>query len=126
MIYDEIRDEFGALLFLPYTNSRVRSEPCIYNGSRVSEVEIDSYERGYRCVRGLWTANTECVTDVRISNVDNTYYVSIYPKHTIKTGKGEEYKIPESFERTTQGLHSRFFSVDGLLVNDASNLRKLI
>jgi hypothetical protein len=83
--HDEIRDELSDLASKALAPSAVRDEPKIYtcrNSEEKSEKENQANsvkrlfrnnrneDRGDILIRGLWWRSTDCIIDVRITDVD--------------------------------------------------------
>jgi hypothetical protein len=81
----EIRDELASLASRAFTPSAVRNEPLMHDGAnehmrtlpnKVTNHDADKEaatgedERGDFLIRGFWTAGTDCILDVRVTDRD--------------------------------------------------------
>eukprot|EP00978_Attheya_sp_CCMP212_P020015 scaffold56827_cov52-Attheya_sp.AAC.2 len=89
--HDEIKDELGQLAGKALKPSAIRDEPLINNGRKVecssdapteadlsttppSPVIRDNDNQGDLMIRGFWSRGTDCIVDVRITDLDSKSY----------------------------------------------------
>ena len=136
--HNEIRDELSDLAIKAFTNSAVRDEPKIHP-SRASEPKSDqksqenSVKRLYRnnanedrgdiLIRGLWANGTDCIIDVRITDVDAKSQRS-RPSHKVLDAHEKEKKKKYLGACLEQRRHFSPFvvSTDGLIGKESRTL----
>jgi hypothetical protein len=91
--YNEIKDELGQLAGKALKLSAIRNEPLINNGRKVecssdaptdadhlskaplsSPVVRDNNNQGDLMIHGFWLGGTDCIVDVRITDLDSKSY----------------------------------------------------
>ena len=77
--HDEIKFELQDLATRARIPSVVRDEPQIYPGR--SAVVEETEERGDLLIRNIWKHQTDCMLDVRITNLDAPFNI----QHSSKT-----------------------------------------
>jgi hypothetical protein len=129
--HNKIRDELSDLASKAFFPSAVRDEPIIHT-SRASEPRSSpgkpaspavkrlfqnnrTEDRDDILVRGLWARGTDCIIDVRITDVDAKSQRSKDPLKVFKSPReGEEKEAPRGMPRATlallslRGIHGRF------------------
>lgn len=98
----------------------------IFAGSanrNTGELLGDNGARGDLMIRGLWTRQTECILDVRITNLDAQSYLN---RDSIKVlqsqAKEKRLKYLEACKRQRRDFSSFVVSTDGLLDGEASEV----
>jgi hypothetical protein len=138
--HDEIRDELIDLASKTFSPSAVRDEPKIQK-SRNPEVKSDeenkdnsmkrlfrnnrNEDRGDILIRGLWERGTDCIIDVRVTDVDAKSNRSKDP-HKVLAAHEREKKKKYLGACLEQRRHFSPFvvSTDGLLGKEAKMLLK--
>jgi hypothetical protein len=90
--YDEIKDELGQLAGKALKLSAICNEPLINNGRKVecssdaptdadlskaplsSPVVRDNHNQGDLMIHGFWSRGTDCIVDIRITDLDSKSY----------------------------------------------------
>lgn len=138
--HDEVRDELAALAVQAYKPSSVRDEPKIYpsrpedntpataqHASQVSRNlrKTRNEDRGDLLIRGLWARSTDCIIDVRMTDIDCPSNRSRKPESVLAAHEREKKKkyLQPCLE---QRRHFTPFvtSTDGLIGEEAKTLLK--
>jgi hypothetical protein len=83
--HNEVRDELGDLAARAFVPTSIRSEPKIHTSyNRTATSAQDSNERGDLLIRGLWSLGTDCILDVRVSDIDAKSYLSQPPAKVLE------------------------------------------
>jgi hypothetical protein len=103
--HNEIRDELVNLASRAFTPSAVRDEPLIHgranenmkpSPNKIINQNIDKEaatgedERGDLLIRGFWTAGTDCILDVRVTDTDAKYYCKRTPLKVLESQEKEK------------------------------------
>ena len=138
--HNEIRDELSDLASKALSPSSVRDEPKIHNG-RTLEGKSDeenkenpvkrlfcnkgTEDRGDILIRSLWARGTDCIIDVRITDVDAKSNRSKDPDKVLATHEREKKKkYLEACLDQRRHFSPFVVSTDGLLGKEAKTLLK--
>jgi hypothetical protein len=139
--HNEIRDELGFLATLATTSSSVRDEPLIHTGLNAivrgtaaqqagpnsTGRNEENAERGDLLIRGLWTKQTSCIVDVRVTDTDAASYASSTPEKVLRKHEQEKKKkYLESCLEQRRHFTPFVCSTDGMLGLEAKQLLKRI
>jgi hypothetical protein len=137
--HDEIRDELADLASKAFIPSAVRDEPRIYPGRPAATMpdldpadpSVTRYprkegdERGDVLIRGLWARGTDCIIDVRVTNLDAKSNISRDPDKVLEAHEKEKRKKYLKPCLDQRRHFSPFVvSTDGLLGKEAKTLLK--
>jgi hypothetical protein len=139
--HNEIRDELSDLADKALSPSSFRDEPKIHNGRTLQgQIADDNKENPVKCVfcnskgmedrddiliRGLWARGTNCIIDVRITDVDTKSNRSKDPVKVLATHEQEKKKKCLEACLGQQRHFSPFVvSMDGLFGKEAKTLLK--
>jgi hypothetical protein len=139
--HNEIRDELSDLASKAFFPSAVRDEPRIHT-SRASETRSSpgkpaspavkrlfqnnrTEDRGDILVRGLWARGTDCIIDVRITDVDAKSQRSKDPLKVLEAHQREKKKkYLEACLEQRRHISPFVASTDGLLGKESRTLLK--
>ena len=133
--HDEINKELAHLASLALKQSAIRAEPLINPGSSRTPSNAnpsdpqapDTRERGDLLIRNLWENGTDCIIDVRVTDLDAPSYVSRSPAKVLASHEQQKKK-----KYVEDCLHQRrsfcpfVISTDGMLGFEAKTLLKQI
>ena len=135
--HDEINQELGNLSRMALKPSAVRAEPLISTGSLCKSSKTkqdkndnsldstDTRERGDLLVRSLWKNGSDCIIDVRVTDLEAASYVTRDPAKVLASH--EQQKKKKYLDECLQQRRSFcpfVISTDGLLGFEAKNLLK--
>ena len=101
---DESHDSLGWLACAGFQPCNVRDEPhikpCRDNGGKDESNKLTESRTGVQCeidsdqsdllIRGFWDRNTDCITDVRLCDVNQTSYLTHKPASIVKSAENEQ------------------------------------
>jgi hypothetical protein len=138
--HNEIRDELSDLATKALSPSAVRDEPLIHHShsSKSESVGVTkdnpvqrlfrtnrNEDRGDILIRGLWARGTDCIIDVRITDVDAKSNRSKAPVKVLATHEREKKKkYLEACLEQRRHFSPFVVSTDGLLGKEAKTLLK--
>ena len=138
--HNEIRDELVNLASRAFTPSAVRDEPLIYgranenmkttpnkntNQNIDKEDATGEDERGDLLIRGFWTAGTDCILDVRVTDTDSNSYCKRTPFKVLESQEKEKKrKYLGPCLENRRHFTPFVLSVDGLLGREAKTFAK--
>ena len=139
--HNEIRDELIDLASKAFCNSAVRDEPFIHSGRNSAKQLVDekisnsvlnkfsqksdNEDRGDVLIRGLWASGTDCIIDVRITDVDAKSNRSKDPMKVLAAHEREKKKkYLEPCLEQRRHFSPFVVSTDGLLGKEAKTLLK--
>jgi hypothetical protein len=138
--HNEIRDELIDLASKAFIPSAVRDEPRIYPGRPAAPMpDLDpadpsvtriyprkgGEERGDVLIRGLWAHGTDCIIDVRVTDLDAMSNISRNPDKVLESHEKEKRKKYLKPCLDQRRHFSPFVvSTDGLLGKEAKTLLK--
>ena len=127
--HNDLRDELAALASKALTPSSVREEPRIYPIRSQTSVDepVVKDARGDVLIRGLFQRATDCILDVKVSDLDAKSYSKRAPAAALRSlerAKKRQYLQPCLEQR--RHFVPFVASVDGLLGSEAQEvLRRL-
>jgi hypothetical protein len=140
--HDEIKDELGQLAGKALKPSAIRDEPLINNGRKVecssdapteadlsttppSPVVRDNDNRGDLMIRGFWSRGTDCIIDVRITDLDSKSYLK-RSSDKVLAGQEQEKKRKYLAPCLAQRRHFTPFvsSTDGMIGKEGQTFAK--
>jgi hypothetical protein len=138
--HNEIRDELVNLASRAFTPSAVRDEPLIHgranenmktSPNKITNQNIDKEaatgedERGDLLIRGFWTAGTDCILDVRVTDTDSKSYCKRPPSKVLESQEKEKKrKYLGACLENRRHFTPFVLSVDGLLGREAQTFAK--
>ena len=139
--HDEINQELASLSTMALRNSSVRAEPLINPGSAdkvkksppkqgsptpdTPPESPDNRDRGDLLVRNLWKQGSDCIIDVRVTNLDAPSYASRDPASVLASHKKQKKKkYVEEFLMQRRTFSPFVLSSDGMLGFEANNVLK--
>ena len=140
--HDEINQELASLSTMALKNSSVRAEPLINPGSadKVNqspptqetpapdtppEPPEDNRDRGDLLVRNLWKQGSDCIIDVRVTNLDAPSYISRDPASVLASHeKQKKKKYVDDCLQQRRTFSPFVLSSDGMLGFEANNVLK--
>ena len=129
--HDEIRDELADIASRAFKPSLVRDEPLIHP-CRPSEQKakdevskLNSQDRGDLLIRNLWARGTDCIIDVRVTDLDAESNIRGEPQKVLKRHEKEKKKkYLEACLQQRRHFSPFVVSTDGLLGREAQTLLK--
>ena len=135
--HDEINQELANLSRMALKPSSVRAEPLISTGSlcktsnptQDNSVKLqdpcDTRARGDLLVRSLWKNGSDCIIDVRVTDLDAPSYASRDPAKVLASHEQQKKKkYLEDCLQQRRSFSPFVISADGLLGFEAKNILK--
>jgi hypothetical protein len=138
--HNEIRDELVNLASRAFTPSAARNEPLIHccatekvktsldkitTQNNHKEAATGEDERGDLLIRGFWTAGTDCILDVRVTDTDSKSCCKRTPFKVLESQEKEKKrKYLGACLENRRHFTPFVLSVDGLLGREAKTFAK--
>jgi hypothetical protein len=133
--HNEIRDELVYLAGKAFTPSAIRDEPLIHPCRVAKEVKttptssaskpVSEDDRGDILIRGFWDPGTDCIIDVRVTDMDQPSQIATDPAKVLRKHENEKKrKYLQACLEQRRHFSPFVVSTDGLLGREASCFAK--